>query len=177
MEKKKLWMKVLSIKGKKVKTFHREKGDRHDQNVTLLILKEIKGSQDVLSLTFFSFFATNPPSKCQKLNFYWWSIINFASIETASFFFSLASAFVSDMTTETGGERRLTPMNDDFLAIFPCGVRLLPKSLSFYQKSIVFALCTHSASPFSFLEITRRNYKWLLTRGIGICREYLQRIK
>ena len=175
--KKKLWMKVLSIKGKKVKTFHREKGDRHDQNVTLLILKEIKGSQDVLSLTFFSFFATNPPSKCQKLNFYWWSIINFASIETASFFFSLASAFVSDMTMETGGERRLTPMNDDFLAIFPCGVRLLPKSLSFYQKSIVFALCTHSASPFSFLEITRRNYKWLLTRGIGICREYLQRIK
>ena len=85
-KKKNLWMKVLSIKGKKVKTSHREKGDRHDQNAMLLILKEIKWSQDVLSLTFFSFFATNPRSKCQKLIFYWWSIINFASIETASFF-------------------------------------------------------------------------------------------
>lgn len=96
---------MLSIKGKKVKACHRGKGDRREQNAMHLTLKEIRRSQDVLSLTFFSFVASNPPSKRQKLIFHWWPIINFASLETASSFLSCFCFCFPDVTVKTGGEK------------------------------------------------------------------------
>lgn len=150
MGEKNLWMKVLSIKGKKVKTFHREKGDRHDQNAALLILKEIKWSQDVLSLTFFSFFATNPPSKCQKLIFHWWSIINFASIETASFFSLLLLLLC--LRPDSGNWRGKKAHTHEWW--LPCNIPMqsaLTSQISF--SFIRNALCLHLAYtlPLHFL--------------------------
>ena len=178
MEKKNLWMKVLSIKGKKVKTFHREKGDRHDQNVTLLILKEIKGSQDVLSLTFFSFFCYQSTKHVSKA--YVLLMIHYRLCQHRNSLLFFLSCFCFCLRHDNRNRRGKKAHTHEWW--LPCNIPMWSVltsqiSFSFYQKSIVFALCTHSASPFSFLEITRRNYKWLLTWGIGICTEYLQRIK
>lgn len=137
--KKNLWMKMLSIKGKKVKACHRGKGDKHDQNAMYLTLKEIRQSR-MCCLTSLFFFASNPLSKCWKLIFYWWPIINFASIKADSFFFLSCCVWscFPGMTVETGAQRRFT--HEWWV---PCNIEhqgLLSKSP--FLSSGVHCICT-----------------------------------